>query len=77
MKEEGGISAVMTGDPASFTWGRGLTGGVLATAFTNFLANAPAAKTAFLDCGVAMVDKTWKFVDLDAKTVKSGKDALA
>ncbi len=77
MHNEGGVSSVMTGDPARFTWGRGLTSGVLADAFTDFLQAAPDAKTAFLDCGIAMVDKKWKIVDTDKSKSRFDADALA
>lgn len=76
MKSEGGVSAQMTGDPARFTWGRGLTGVPLAEAFTEFLDKAPGAKDAFLDCGVTMIGGQWRIIDTHTGGWKTGNEAL-
>lgn len=76
LRGEGGMSAVMTGDGAKFTWGPGLTGDTLVSAFASFLNNTPAAKTDLLECGISIHGGSWKIVDLDRGEVKSGSDAL-
>lgn len=81
MHEEGGISAVMTGDAAFFTWGRGISflSPALAIAFRDFIQQSPSAKTALLDCGMTITGSTnedWRIVDTATGTVKSGREAI-
>lgn len=77
LQGEGGVSAAMTGDSARFTWGHGMTGSVLARAFTKFLADSPEAKTDFLEHGIAMEGGEWRIVDVDKSKTVSGSAALA
>lgn len=77
MAGEGGVSAILTGDGASFTWGRGLGHkGALEPAFLEFITQNKKAKTAFLDCGITLEDKTWKIVDVESNTVQTGDSAI-
>jgi hypothetical protein len=78
MGGEGGVSAVMTGDSAKFTWGRGLAhGGGLEGPMKYFIEHCPAAKTAFLDHGIILEGtKDWKIVDTDNKCIKAGESAI-
>jgi hypothetical protein len=78
MGGEGGVSAVMTGDSAKFTWGRGLAhGGGLEGPMKYFIEHCQKAKTAFLDHGIILEGtKDWKIVDTDNKCIKSGESAI-
>lgn len=77
MSGEGGVSAILTGDGAQFTWGRGLAhNGALEKSFMEFITRDKEAKRRFLDCGIILEDKTWKVVDLESNTVQSGESAI-
>jgi len=81
MYKEGGVSAVMTGDTAIFTWGRGISfqSTALPQAFRDFLQKAPGAKDALLECGITIVGSTnadWRIVDVKNGKVLSGADAI-
>jgi hypothetical protein len=74
---EGGTSAILTGDRAKFTWGRGYAHKVALAAWVKeFFATTPQAKEALLDLGITMSDGVWKIVDTDSRTVKSGEAAI-
>jgi hypothetical protein len=81
MEGEGGVSAILTGDAAQFTWGRGLAHkGALEACFFEFIGRNPAARTAFLDCGIILEADSWtawKLVDLESNTVQGGAAAIS
>lgn len=81
MFKEGGVSAVMTGDDALFTWGRGISflSPALPQSFRDFLQKAPGAKDALLECGITIVGSSnadWRIVDVKSGKVLSGKEAI-
>ncbi len=77
MSGEGGHSAVMTGDGAKFTWGRGLAHkGALENCMKYFIEHCAPARTEFLEYGAILDGDTWKIVDTDAGTVISGEAAI-
>ncbi len=77
LKGEGGTSAVMTGDSARFTWGRGYAHRFSLEIWAgDFLASCPPAKTLLLDLGIALSGRVWKIVDTDLKVVKEGERAI-
>ena len=77
---EGGNSAVVTGDPAYFTWGTGHAHSGCLEPWVNLLCKAAQGevfKRDMLDHGITLEDKTWKIVDTDKKTIHTGSDALS
>jgi hypothetical protein len=73
---EGGCSSVMTGDGAKFTWGHGMTGGIMYNALDVFIKSSEEIKTALSDCGIFCDAKGFKIIDVEKKMWVEGAKAL-